>query len=330
MLQGKNAVWVVTESFKGQILEGSLEITGQGRKLADSLRTSLEVVFFGHDIASKATIFVAAGADTVYLAESPFLQYYQSEYCLEIITKLVEKQQPQILLLSSTVAGREWASLVAARLGTGLSAHCIDLEIDEMGRLVQWIPAYGGLAGILCPEKRPQMATIAPGVFPKPQLNHMRKGRIVPLCLPRLEDQRVKTLEVVREKEEANSLEKAEIVVAGGAGAGDRAGWDLIADLARALGGALGATRPPVDEGWIEEDKMIGQSGKTVSPSLYIGLGVSGELQHTVGIRSAKLSVAINKDPKAPIFDQVDFGVIDDLREFIPAFIGKIKKHTSR
>jgi electron transfer flavoprotein alpha subunit len=226
--------------------------------------------------------------------------------------------------------GRELAPLVAARLETGLTAHCIDLILAETSVLEAKIPAYGGLLSIICPQKRPQMTTIAQGVFPSPQMDEDRSGEIIRLEVPADIPRRIQTLEVVRETVAGVSLESAPIVVAGGAGAGDPEGWRKIADLARSLNAALGCTRPAVDEGWADLETMIGQSGKMVSPELYIGVGLSGEQQHMVGVADAQVMVAINSDAKSPVFEQVDYGIVDDCREFVPALIKKIKEYQEK
>lgn len=318
-------VWVFAEQNEGNVLSVSLELVGQARKLADELGISLEVVFLGDAIRDQVEVLFAAGADRVYLGEHPELKYYQPELYTEIIVKLAEERQPEIFLLGSTAYGKELAPLVAARLETGLTAHCIDLVLDEERRLEQVIPAYGGLISIVCPEKRPQMATVARGVFPRPAASERREGELVILEVPELKRQRIQLLEVVCEEGEGVPLESAAAVVAGGAGAQGPEGWAKIAALADELGAALGSTRPPVDEGWVELDRMIGQSGKMIAPELYVGVGVSGELQHMVGISGAKLMVAVNNEPKAPIFEQVDIGIVDDSQEFLPVLIEKIK-----
>jgi electron transfer flavoprotein alpha subunit len=242
-----------------------------------------------------------------------------------MIVRLANEQRPEIILLGSTFMGRELAPLVAARLQTGLTAHCIDLVLDDNQILEQRIPAYGGMISITCPEKRPQMATVAKAVFPVPDLDEERVGEIVPLEVPGDVPGRVETLEVVVEKGEGVELESASIIVAAGVGVGSQEGWDEVAALATTLNAGLGATRPAVDEGWVEIAQMIGQSGKMVSPELYIGVGLSGELQHMVGISGAKLMVAINNDARAPVFEQVDIGIVDDCREFVPALVEKIR-----
>ncbi|NIA19208.1 MAG: electron transfer flavoprotein subunit alpha [Xanthomonadaceae bacterium] len=320
-------VWVFAEQNEGSVLSVSIELIGQARKLADVLGVPLEVVFLGDAIRDQAEALFAAGADRVYLGEHPELKYYQSELYTEIIVKLAEERQPEIFLLGSTSCGKELAPLVAARLKTGLTAHCIDLVLDGEKRLEQVIPAYGGLISIVCPEKRPQMATVARGVFPKPDTTGHREGELIILEIPELKHQRIQLLEVVHEEVEGVPLDSAAAVVAGGAGAQGPEGWQEITALADELGAALGSTRPPVDEGWVELDKMIGQSGKMIAPELYIGVGVSGELQHMVGIAGAKLMVAVNSEPKAPIFEQVDVGVVDALQDFLPVLIEKIKEY---
>jgi len=320
-------VWVIAEQIECRILTVSLQLVGQARRLADELGTSVEVVLLGDGLAEQPRQLFAAGADRVYLGNAPELALYQPEAYTEIIVELAKEQQPGIVLVGSTSMGKELAPLVAARLETGLTAHCIDLALDEDGILEQIIPAYGGLISITSPEKRPQMATVARGVFPKPELDDGRTGEIILLDVPDDLSGRIQTLGVVREEPEGVPLESAPVVVAGGAGVGDLEGWREVADLAKVLGAALGSTRPAVDEGWTEMETMIGQSGKMVSPELYIGVGLSGELQHLVGIVGAQVMVAINNDHKSPVFEQVDYGIVDDCREFVPVLITKIKEY---
>jgi len=320
-------VWVIVEQIDGRILAVSLQLIGHARKLADELGTFVEVVLLGDNMGGQVQQMFAAGADRVYLGDAPDLAFYQPEVYTEIVVKLANERQPEIMLIGSTSMGRELAPLVAARLETGLTAHCIDLVLDQSKILEQRVPAYGGLLSIICPERRPQMATIARGVFPTPELDENRTGEIVPLDVPEGIPHRIQTLEVVREQPEGVPLESAPIVVAGGAGAGDLEGWRQIADLAQVLNAALGCTRPAVDEGWAGLEMMIGQSGKMTSPELYIGVGLSGELQHMVGIADAQVMVAINNDPHSPVFEQVDYGIVDDCREFVPVLIDTIKEY---
>ncbi len=320
-------VWVIAEQIDGRVLTVSLQLIGQARKLAGELASCVEVVLLGNDLDDQVRQLFAAGADRVYLGDAPGLAFYQPEAYTEMIVRLAKERRPEIVLVASTSMGRELAPLVAARLETGLTAHCIDLALDGNKVLEQIIPAYGGLISITCPDRRPQMATVARGVFPKPELDDGRTGETILLDVPDDLPGRIQTLDVVRKAPEGVPLESAPIVVAGGAGAGDVEGWCEIGELAQALGAALGSTRPAVDEGWTELETMIGQSGKMVSPEFYIGVGLSGELQHMVGIVGAQIMVAINNDPKSPVFEQVDYGIVDDCREFVPLLIEKIKAY---
>ena len=323
-------VWVIAEQIDCRLLSVSTQLIGQARKLADELNTSVVAVFLGDNIEKQAHQLIAAGADRVYLGNAPDLAFYHPETYTEIIVNLAGEHRPEIILIGSTAMGRELAPIVAARLKTGLTAHCIDLVIDEDRNLEQRIPAYGGLLSIICPKRRPQMATVAKGVFPTPEPDETRSGEIIELRVPGTVSDRIKTLEIVRQEPKGVPLESADIVVAGGAGVGDLEGWNKIADLAGTLNAAIGSTRPAVDEGWTELSTMIGQSGKMVSPQLYIGVGLSGEQQHLVGVVDAKVMVAINNDDKSPVFEQVDYGIVDDCREFVPVLIQKIKSYQEK
>jgi electron transfer flavoprotein alpha subunit len=330
MEEEKNAVWVIAEQIDCHLQSISLQLIGQARKLADQLGTSVEAILLGDNIEQQADRLIAAGADRVYLGNAPELEVYQPELYTEIVVKLAAEHCPEIILIGSTDMGRELAPLVAARLETGLTAHCIDLVLDKDRILEQRIPAYGGLLSIVCPEKRPQMATVTKGVFPTPEPDDSRIGETIVIELPTRLPGRIQTLEIVREEPKGVPLETATTIVAGGAGAGDREGWNDIAELAAVLNAALGCTRPAVDEGWSELETMIGQSGKMVSPEVYIGVGLSGEQQHMVGITGARAMIAINNDAKSPVFEQVDVGIVDDCREFLPVLIQKIKAYQEK
>jgi electron transfer flavoprotein alpha subunit len=333
MSEQQGPVWVIAEQVRGEIPLVCLEIAGQARKLADDLGVLVEAILLGNGIEDQVDMLFYAGVDVVHLGNKPDFANYQPEIFTESIVSTAKEQKPQILLVGSTFMGRELAPLIAAKLGTGLTAHCMDLVLDENGILEQQIPAYGGLMSIVCPEKRPQIATVARGVFPKPALDKNRRGTVLSIEPPQGIKIRVQTLDVVHTEPEGVPLETAPIVVAGGAGAGSIEGWQEIQALAMTLNAAFGSTRPAVDEGWTELETMIGQSGKMVSPELYIGVGLSGELQHMVGIVGAKIMIAINNDPKAPVFDQVDYGIVEDCRVFVPALVESIKKfksHTGR
>jgi len=322
-----NPVWVIAEQLEGKITTVCLELIGQARKLADSLCCPVEAVLLGKNVDYYAQDLLSAGADCVYLGDAQEFEPYQPEIFTETIATIAKKIQPQIVLVGSTYMGRELAPLLAARFETGLTAHCMELVLDEDGILEQRIPAYGGIMSIICPVKRPQIATVARGVFPMPAMEEGRTGKVVAVEPPPGIKTRVKTLEVVSKEPEGVPLESASVVVAGGVGCECLEGWEEVEALAEALNAALGSTRPAVDEGWTVLDTMIGQSGKMVHPDFYIGVGLSGEQQHMVGITGAKVMVAINKDPKAPVFEQVDYGIAEDCRQFVPILLEKIKQH---
>jgi electron transfer flavoprotein alpha subunit len=327
MAHSPGPVWVIAEQTDGRLRIVSLQLMGRARQLADQLGTRVGAILLGEGVENAASQLVAAGADRVYLGDAPHLAMYQPVAYTRIAVELARDHQPEILLLGSTSMGRELAPLVAARLETGLTAHCMDLLLDDNGVLEQQVPAYGGLISIICPDRRPQMATVAKGVFPNPQLDKSREGEIVRLDPAEDAFEHVETLEVVREEPKGVPLETAKVVVAGGAGVGDAAGWQSIVELANALNAGLGSTRPIVDEGWTELETMIGQSGKMINPALYIGVALSGEQQHMVGITDAQVMIAINNDENAPVFGQVDIGIVDDCREFIPALISRILEY---
>jgi len=330
MNDNSKSVWVIADQENCNLLPVTPQLVGKARSLADALEASVEVVLLGNGVEAQADNLFGAGADRVYLGNDPELANYHPDVYTDIIVGLAEVHEPQIVLLGSTSMGRELAPLVAARLETGLTAHCIDLCINSDKILEQVIPAYGGEITIVCPERKPQMATVAQGVFPLPVPDEGRSGEIVPVEGPFQDTGRVEILEVVMEAPEGIPLDSATCVLAGGAGAGDHNGWDLIAQLSKELSAGLGCTRPAVDEGWAELETMIGQSGKMVSPETYLGIGLSGEQQHMVGISGAKTMIAVNNDRKSPVFSQVDFGVVDDCRKFLPVLLEKIREYREK
>ena len=329
-MNDNNPVWVIADQENCNLLPVTAQLVGQARILADVLETSVEVVLLGDGVGIHTEKLFASGTDRIYMGNDPDLATYHSEVYTDVIVKLAKEHNPQIVLMGSTFAGRELAPLVAARLKTGLTAHCIDLSINQKCILEQKIPAYGGEITIVCPERRPQMATVAQGVFANPSPDEGRSGEIVSVRGPFLFSGRIQTLEVVTEEPGGIPLDTASCILAGGAGVGDLDGWNQIAELATVLNAGLGCTRPAVDEGWAELETMIGQSGKMVSPEIYLGIGLSGEQQHMVGVAGAKIMIAINSDKKSPVFDQVDYGIVDDCRGFVPMLLEKIRQYKEK
>jgi electron transfer flavoprotein alpha subunit len=325
-------LWVFAEQRHGRLMNVSRELLGGARTLADRLRVRLGAVLLGSGLENASQELVAYGADTVYVADNTLLEHYRSEAYSSILADLINLHHPDILLLGSTSIGRDLAPKTAARVSTGLTADCVKLDLDEEGILLQIVPAFGGkvMAEVVCPKHRPQMATIRPGVLKSLQPDSNRSGQIVNIPVSMKEDEiKVKILEIREETKTTLPLESAEVVVTGGYGVGSIEDWKLVENLADTLGGAVGATRPPVDEGWAFEEQMIGQSGKTVKPNLYVGLGISGAMQHVVGVQDSRFIVVINNDPTAPIFEFADVGIVADLREFVPHVIEEMKQRRS-
>jgi electron transfer flavoprotein alpha subunit len=324
-------VWIFAEQRSGKLPNSTIEILGGGRKISEKLKTGLAAVLLGHDVAHLAKELAAYGADNVYTVDNTLLSFYRSEFYAGIVADLIKKHQPTVLLLSATKIGMDLAPRLAAKVRTGLTADCVRLDVNESHQLLQVVPAFGGnvMATIVCPKHKPQMATVRPGVMKAPERDENRQGKTTSTRVNLKEqDLKVRILDFVSAKPKTLPIEEAGIIVTGGYGVGSTENWKLVENLAEVLGGAVGSTRPPVDEKWALEDQMIGQSGKTVHPKLYIGAGVSGELQHTVGMQDSKVIVAINKNPNAQIFKVADIGVVGDLREILPLLISEIRKIT--
>ena len=322
-------VWVFAEQRDGKLLEVGLELLGLGRRIADKLRGELAAVLFGHDVEHLVDEVVVCGSDKVYLADSPALGVYRSDAYSMVMGGLIKEYKPEVLLIGATSIGVDLAATVAARVETGLSAHCTEFDVNEKGQLVAIVPAFGGVwASIICPEHRPQMATVSPGIMKMPDKRIGHKAPTIRANVEINEEKvRTKVVEVLSKEQQPSSLENAETVVVGGYGMGSKENWKMVEELAAVLGGSVGATRPACDEGWASlEEQMIGQSGRTVHPALYIGIGVSGFMHHLVGIKDSKVVVAINNDPNAPITKASDYVIIDDFRNIVPALIEECKK----
>jgi electron transfer flavoprotein alpha subunit len=317
-------VWA--EQRDGRLTGVALEILKKALDLAAILEGQVSAVVIGNECRECAAELIAHGAGRVFIVEDPRLDLYQADACTKILCRLIGESRPDIVLMGGTSVGADLAPAVAARLGTGLTAHCTDLHIEAIeGRdqLVMVVPGWRGsmMVKIICPEKRPVMATIRPGVMERGTPDFSRKGEIVAVN-PDIDeaDFRTRTLERVRESGES-ALEEAKIIVSGGFGFYETGGVALLEKLAGALGGVTAGSRPACDAGWVPESRLIGQSGRTVSPDLFISIGASGAPHYTTGFAKAKLIVAIDKNPKAPVFDIADFGIAGDLKEIIPALM---------
>lgn len=321
-----NGIWVFAEQRDNELHEVSLELLGKARELADQSAMRVTAILVGHHIKSLAQVLINHGAHSVLIADDLRLESYRLIPYSLVMEQLIREYEPDILLMGATAMGVELAPRVAAKVQTGLSAHCIDLRLDD-GQLLQVVPGWGGgvIATITCPDHRPQIATVMPGIMPvrKPVEG---SGAVLDVAV-KLPDNNLgpEVLEVTMEKPKEPPLEKADVVVAGGWGIGGDENWHMIEELASLLGGAVGATRPPVDEGWAREGQMIGQSGKTVRPTLYIGIGISGVMHHVVGMDQSKYTININIDPEADIFKVSDVIIVDDFKKILPPLIREIR-----
>lgn len=327
-LSGYTNVLVFGEQVDGKISPVVYELLGKGRQLADKLGQDLECVVLGDDMDPAARELIYYGADRVYLFDSPRLAVFRDDPYIQILSRLVQEIKPSILLLGATNLGRSLAPRLAVRLRAGLTADCTGLDIDENGNLLQTRPAFGGnvMATILCESTRPQMATVRYKVMKRAQRDEGRTGEVI---VRDVDDgslmDRIEVLQSNRESGE-QSITEADIIVSGGKGLGGPAGFELVGQLAELLGGAVGASRAAVDDGWIEYRHQVGLSGKTVRPKLYIACGISGSVQHLAGMQTSDVIVAINKDPQAPIFKVADFGIVGDLYEVIPKIVDLLKE----
>ncbi|MDP2106208.1 MAG: FAD-binding protein, partial [Desulfobulbaceae bacterium] len=305
-LTAYSGVWVYAEYRHGALAPVALELLGIGRQIADQKGVTLSAVLLGEGLAGQAETLIAHGADTVYVADAPELAPFTDDAYANVLEDLIAQHKPEIVLAGATAIGRSFIPKVATALGAGLTADCTDLAVDEEGHLLQTRPAFGGniMATIVCPDTRPQMATVRPLVMKALPKVTTRIGQIVVLDPKDLRlHSRVEVLSSILEDEDKINLSEANIVVAGGRGVGDAKGFALIQELADILGGAVAASRAAVDAGWINYPHQVGQTGKTVAPKVYICCGISGAIQHLVGMSSSDTIIAINKDPNAPIFD---------------------------
>lgn len=325
-----NDIWVIGEIIDNKIHPVTIELLGEGKKLAEKINKNLNVVILGSDIKDSAEKLLHYGVDKVLYIEHEALKDFNTEAYSDSIADLILEKKPEIVLLGATSIGRDIGPRVAAKVGTGLTADCTKLEIDETdGKLLQTRPAFGGnlMATIICPKNRPQMSTVRPGVMGKAPHSDEPKGTIE-VIKPSLneEEMRVKLVERKSSGKKKVNLIEAKVVVSGGRGLKEPAGFKLIQELADALGGEVGSSRAAVDAGWIESPHQVGQTGTTVRPDLYVACGISGAIQHQAGMHESKYIVAINKDKSAPIFDICDYGIVGDLYEVIPSIIESIKE----
>jgi electron transfer flavoprotein alpha subunit len=323
-------VWVWIETFNGIARNVGIELLSPGRQMANATGQLLVAIIIGNRAEAAVKSAAAYGADQVIVLDHECFAQYNTEVFTDALLQLVDRHKPDTVLFGATSTGRDLAPRVASRLRTGLTADCTELDIDIETGNVQWTrPAFGGnlMAIIECPNTRPQMGTVRPGVFKKGDYHDGHIAEIIRETVTKPPTGRAKMIEFLDAVAEAMvNLEEAEIIVSGGRGLGKPENFVLVKALADALGGVVGSSRAAVDAGWIPHAHQVGQTGKTVGPKLYIACGISGAIQHLAGMSSSDTIIAINKDPDAPIFSVADYGIVGNLLEVLPALTEEVKR----
>lgn len=323
-------VWVYVQHREGTPAPVSWQLLGVGKQMADEIGAPVSAVVIGSQVRHLADEATAYGADSVYLVDDPVLANYRTQPYAEAVATLIRKHKPEIMLYGSTIHGRDVAGAVATLVKTGLAADATQLSVDpSQGNLLQASrPDFGGklMSTILCKRHRPQMATCRPGVFPMPDLDPSREGTVIvePLGLAE-DDVPTKVLEFIPETRHVD-LSNAEVIVSGGRGLGGPKAFDMLFELADVVGGVVGASRGAVMAGWIPYQHQVGQTGQTVRPRVYIACGISGAIQHLVGMQESDIIIAINSDPDAQIFRTADYAVVGDIFKIVPALTARLRQ----
>lgn len=329
-LQDYKGVYVFVQQVDNKITGVSFELIGKAKELAAAMDTQVTAILLGYNVASLCDELAEYGADKIVMVDNEALEPYRTEPYAYAISTIIEKYKPSVVLYGATAIGRDLAPRVSARVRTGLTADCTKLEVDPETKGLQMTrPAFGGniMATILCPEHRPQMATVRPGVMQKIKPVKGAKAEVEKLDLEFTPNHNyVEVEEVIKKVSNKIDIQDAKILVSGGRGVGCPENFKLLSDLAEALGGEVSASRACVDAGWAEKDIQVGQTGKTVRPNLYIACGISGAIQHLAGMEESDVIIAINKDESAPIFEVADYGIVGDLTKILPLFTEKVKE----
>lgn len=325
-------IWVFIEQNQGKAASVSLELLNEAVCLKNKMSSPGKViaVVIGHDVRQLGKTCTEYGAEKVYIADDSRLKLYQPEYYASILVKMIDLHDPHIFLFGATYTGSQLAPMVAARVKTGVAAHSIELKVDDNDNMIAVVPAFGGkvLGDILIPNHRPQIASIKPGILNKAEKKNTN-GEIEIIDTGFLNELNItlQPLSLCREEVKGVPLEEAEVVICGGFGVGDKEHWNMLQELADRIGGSVGCTRPAVDEGWSEgEHLMIGTSGKSVRPKVYIGFGISGATHHICGMKDSGLIISVNKDENADMFKVSDFGLVGDIKEILPLLIERTDK----
>lgn len=333
-------VYIFAQQVDNAISPIAFELLGKAKELAKDLETEVTAVLLGYNVKGLADSLAECGADNVVVVDSPVLETYRTEPYTQALTAVINEYKPEIMLVGATAIGRDLGPRVSARVGTGLTADCTVLEIGDFplnplpnreqkhNQLLMTRPAFGGntIATIACPDNRPQMATVRPGVMQKIDKIDGAKANVIEFN-PALEENNcyVEILDVVKEIKNTVDIQEAKILVSGGRGVGSKENFKLLEDLADAIGGVVACSRAAVDNGWLDKDLQVGQTGKTVRPNVYFAIGISGAIQHTSGMEESDIIIAINKDASAPIFDVADYGIVGDLNKIVPMLTEALK-----
>lgn len=323
-----NGVWVFAEQREGQLQKVSLELLGEGRKIADKLGSKLTALLIGSKVQNLVEDLSRHGADEVLVVDSEELEHYTTDGYTKAICELASSRKPNIIFIGATFIGRDLGPRVAARLETGLTADCTSLDVDvESGDLLATRPAFGGnlMATIVCPEHRPQMATVRPGVFEKLPLGE-NDATVENIEVKFSQnDIRTEIVKIVKEQKDIVDISEANVLVAGGRGVGSEENFKMLKELAEVMNGSIAASRAAVEKGWVDKDYQVGQTGKTVRPNIYVACGISGAIQHAAGMQDSDMIIAINKDANAPIMKIADYAIVGDLNKVVPEFIAQLK-----
>lgn len=340
-LEEYKGVFVFAQQVDNKLNGIALELVGKGKDLAKDLGTEVTAVLIGSDVMSLTKELAEYGADRIIVVDDPELKEYRTEPYAHALAEVIKKYKPEIMLVGATAIGRDLGPRVSARIHTGLTADCTQLEIGDFpinpipgreqlhNQLLMTRPAFGGntIATIACPNFRPQMATVRPGVMQKAERVEGAQAVIEefnPGFVPN--NKYVEILDIVKAVSDVEDIMDAKILVSGGRGVGSAENFKLLDDLAEALGGTVSCSRAVVDAGWKSKDLQVGQTGKTVRPHVYFAIGISGAIQHLAGMEESDIIIAINKDETAPIFDVADYGIVGDLNKILPALTEKIKE----
>ena len=323
-----NGVWVFAEQREGQLQKVSLGLLGEGRKIADKLGSKLTALLIGNKVQNLVEDLSRHGADEVLVVDAPELEHYTTDGYTKAICELANAKKPNIIFIGATFIGRDLGPRVAARLETGLTADCTSLDVDvESGDLLATRPAFGGnlMATIVCPDHRPQMATVRPGVFEKLPLGENDATVENVEIKFNSNDIRTKIVEIIKEHKDIVDISEANVLVAGGRGIGSEENFKMLKELAEVMNGSIAASRAAVEKGWVDKDYQVGQTGKTVRPNIYVACGISGAIQHAAGMQDSDMIIAINKDANAPIMKIADYAIVGDVNKVVPEFIAQLK-----